>query len=69
MRYLCLLAVLGPGEVKSVKVHYFVPCCYEVVQELLPRVLTCIDFRQGPELGVRTEDEVDAGAGPLQFAR
>jgi len=31
-------------------------------------VLTSVDFRQGPELGVRTEDEVDTGAGPLEFA-
>ena len=41
---------------------------YEL-QEFLPVVLTSIDFRQGPELGVRTEDEVDTGAGPLEFAR
>ena len=30
---------------------------------------TGVDFRHGPELGVRTEDEVDTGAGPLEFAR
>ena len=39
------------------------------MHELLQGVLTCVDFRQGPELGVRTEDEVDTGAGPLEFAR
>ncbi len=33
------------------------------------RVFTRVDFRNGSELGVRTEDEVDAGAGPLGFAR
>jgi hypothetical protein len=53
----------------AVKVHYLVPHRYNVVRELLPGVLTSIDFRQGPELGVRTEDEFDTGAGPLEFAR
>ena len=61
--------MLRSGEVEAVKVHYLVPHRYKVVQELLLRVLTSVDFRQGPELGVRTEDEVDTGAGPLEFAR
>ena len=60
--------MLRSGEVESVKVHYLVPHRYKVVHELLQGVLTSIDFRQGPELGVRTEDEVDTGAGPLEFA-
>jgi hypothetical protein len=42
--------------VETAKVHDFIPHRYKVVQELLLGVLTCIDFRQGPELGVRTED-------------
>ena len=57
------------AEVEAVKVHYLVPYRYKVVQEFLLGVLTSVDFRQGPELGVRTEDEVDTGAGPLEFAR
>ena len=61
--------MLRPGEVESVKVHNLIPHRYKVVHELLRGVLTCVDFRQGPELGVRTEDEVDTGAGPLEFAR
>ena len=61
--------MLRSGEVEAVKVHYLVPHPYKVMQELLLGVLTSIDFRQGPELGVRTEDEVDTGAGPLEFAR
>jgi len=44
------------SEVETVKVHDFVPHHDKVVQELLLRVLTAIDFRQGPELGVRTKD-------------
>jgi hypothetical protein len=57
------------GEVEAVKVHDLVPRRDKVVHELLLGVLASIDFRQGPELGVRTEDEVDTGAGPLEFAR
>ena len=60
--------MLRSGEVETVKVHDFVPHHYKVVQELLPGVLTSVDFRQGPELGVRTEDQVDTGAGPLECA-
>ena len=33
------------------------------------RVVARVDFRDGAELGVRTEDEVDAAAGPLDLAR
>ena len=61
--------MFGSGEVEAVKVHYLVPHRYKVVQELLLGVLTSIDFRQGPELGVRTEDQVDTGARPFEFAR
>ena len=60
--------MLRSGEVEAVKVHYLVPHPYKVLQELLLGVLTSIDFRQSPELGVRTENEVDTGAGPLEFA-
>jgi hypothetical protein len=61
--------MLRSSEVEAVKVHYLVPHRYKVVQKLLLGVLTSVDFRQGSELGVRTEDEVDTGAGPLEFAR
>ena len=48
--------ILRSGEVETVKVHCFIPHCYKVVQELLLGVLTSVEFRQGPELGVRAED-------------
>src|ERR1035437_9430924 len=57
--------MLRSGEVETVEVHDFVPRRYEVVQELLLGVRTTIDSRQGPELGVRTEDEVHTGGSPL----
>jgi hypothetical protein len=59
---------LRSGEVETIQVHDFVPRRDKVVQELLLEVLTCVDFRQCPELGVRTEDQVDTRAGPLEFA-
>jgi hypothetical protein len=61
--------LLRSGDIKSVKVHDLVPSRDKVAQEQLLRVLTSIDFRDGSELGVRTEDQVDTGAGPLEFAR
>ena len=57
------------GEVETVKVHDFVPCRHKIVQELLPGVLTSVNFRQSPELGVGTEDQVNTGAGPLELTR
>jgi hypothetical protein len=59
---------LPSGQVEAVEVHDLVPHRYKVVQELLLRVLTSVDFRQGPELGVRTEDKVDPSGGPLELA-
>ncbi len=61
--------MLRSGEVEAVQVHYLIPHRDKVVPEFLLGVLTAVDFRQGPELGVRTEDEVDTGPGPLEFAR
>ena len=40
--------LLRSGEVEAVKVHYFVPSRYEVVQEFLLRVVASVDFCQGP---------------------
>ena len=57
------------GKVKTVKVHDLVPHQDKVLQELLLSILTSVDFNQGPELGIRTEDEVEPGSGPLEFAR
>jgi hypothetical protein len=40
--------MLRSGEVETVKVHYFIPRCNKIVQELLLGVLTSVDFRQRP---------------------
>ena len=48
--------MLRSGEVEAIKVHHFVPGRDEVVDKLLPRVGTSVEFRQGAELGVRTKD-------------
>src|SRR6185312_6121552 len=68
---ICLscIVVLRSGEVEAIEVHHLVPGRDEIVDELLLGVGTSVDLRQCAELGVRTKEEVDARAGPLQFAR
>ena len=56
-------------KVEAIEIHHLVPRSHEVTHELLLRVVICVDFREGSELGVRAEDEVDGGAGPLDLAR
>src|SRR5687768_12909404 len=59
----------GSGEVEPIEVHDLVPCGHEVTHELLLRVVARVDLRDSSELGVRSEDEVDGGGGPLDLAR
>ena len=40
------------GKVVAIKIHHLVPRCHEVFHKHLLRVVTCIDFRDRPELGV-----------------
>src|SRR5580698_6415315 len=55
------------SNVEAVEVHHLGPGGDKVVDELLPRVGACIDFRQGPKLGVGPEDEIHTRSGPLQL--
>src|ERR1700691_1834594 len=57
------------GKVVAIKVHHLVPGSHEVLHKRLLRVVTCIDFRQGSELRVGTEDKINDGARPLEPAR
>src|SRR5215213_7814083 len=59
----------GSGEVKAIGVHHLGPRRHEVLRELLLRVRARVDLRKGTELRVGTEDQVDAGAGPLDRLR
>src|SRR5215510_9905551 len=54
------------GEVEAVEVHHLGPRRHEVLHKLLLRVRARVDFAEGAQLGVRTEDQVDARAGPLE---
>src|SRR5207302_4768885 len=56
------------GEVEAIEVHDLVPRSYEVADELLLRIVTCVDLGNGSELRVRTEDKVNGGGGPLDVA-
>src|SRR5689334_16833051 len=57
------------SEVEAIKVHHLAPRSRKVTHELLLGVVTCIDLRDGSELRVRTEDEIDRGGGPPWLAR
>src|SRR5438876_3737620 len=56
-------------EVVAIEVHHLGPGPDEVLDKLRLRIRASIDLRQGPELGVRTEDEIDTRGGPLDLAR
>src|SRR5271154_1176630 len=62
-------AAARSGEVEAIEIHHLGPRSHEVFHELLLRVRASIDFRKRPQLRVRTEDQVDAGAGPLDRLR
>jgi hypothetical protein len=56
-------------NIKAIQIHHLVPRCDEIVDELLLRIGTSIDFRHGAQQGVGTENKVNARAGPLDRAR
>ncbi len=55
------------GKIETIQIHNLVPRRDEVVYELLLRILTGVDFRDGPKLRIRTEQKVDGRAGPLEI--
>ena len=59
---------LALGKVEAIEIHDLVPCSHEIPYKRVLRVITGVDFRNGSELGVRAEYEIDAGGGPLAFA-
>src|SRR6202790_3719928 len=56
-------------DVEAIKVHHLGPRLDEVIRKLLLGVRASIDFRDGTELGMRPEDQIDACAGPLHRLR
>jgi hypothetical protein len=56
------------GEIETVEVHHLDPGRDKVADEFLLPIFACIDFAQGPQLSMRTEDQIDPAAGPLHFA-
>ena len=57
------------GQIEAIRVHHLGPGRHEVAHELLLGVVAGVDLGQRPQLRVRAEDEVDAGAGPLRLRR
>src|SRR3984957_18631683 len=68
IRYL-LFSTLRSGEVVAVRVHHLGPRLDEVCRKLLLGVRASIDFREGAELGVPTEDKAPPRPGPLHRLR
>ncbi|MCH8959583.1 MAG: hypothetical protein IH835_09065, partial [Proteobacteria bacterium] len=64
-----MITSLRSGKVEAIEIHDLIPHSNEVTNELLLGVVTPVDLSDRPELRVRTEDEVDAAAGPLELAR
>src|SRR5215831_1554181 len=66
-------AVLAPTlrspQVVAIEVHHLGPGRDEVLNELRLGIRASVDLRQGAELGVRAEDEIDARASPFILAR
>ena len=55
LNFLTRIALVHPtslGKVVAIEVHHFAPCSHEVLHKRLLRVVTGIDFRDCPELGV-----------------
>ena len=55
-------------EVKAIEIHHLGPGGHEVVDELLLRIVAGVDFRNGPKLRVRTEDEIDSASVSMRSA-
>src|SRR5574341_2374288 len=60
--------MLRSGKVEAIKVHHLGPGRDEVFDKLLLRVSAGIDLGQRAQLGVRAEDQVDAGPCRLDLA-
>jgi hypothetical protein len=58
---------LRHGKVEAIEAHHLIPGRYEVMDKLLLAVGTAVDLGEGAELGIRTEDQIDSRARPLQF--
>src|SRR5581483_921950 len=54
-------------DIESIVVHDLRPSCNEILRKLLFRVGAGIDFSEGAQLRVRSEDEVDASGGPFEL--
>src|SRR5690349_1972543 len=69
LRRLLCLPERRSCQIETIRVHNLRPHRHEVFHELFLRVSARVDFREGAELRVRTEDEVDACSSPLDRIR
>ncbi len=59
----------GSGEIEAIRFITLSQAATKSCTNDCVRVVTRVDFGEGPELGVRTEDQIDARACPLELAR
>jgi len=55
-------------QLEAIQIHHLVPGGDEVVHKLLGSILASVYFGDGAQLGVRPEDQVNAGSGPFGLA-
>ena len=53
---------------EAIEVHHLGPCLGKVPYELFFAIIGGIDFRNGPQLGIRAEDQIDRRCRPLDLA-
>ena len=54
---------------KAVEGHHFGPCINHVTHKLISCVVSCINFCDSAQLGVRPEDKVNGSGRPFELAR
>src|SRR5919108_878817 len=57
------------GQIEPIEIHDLRPRSDEVLHELAVRIGAAVHLGQSPQLRVRAEDEIDAGARPFERAR
>lgn len=56
------------GKVETVKTHHLAPCSHEVLNKFRLRVVSGVDLGDRSKLRVRSEDQIDARAGPFDVS-
>src|SRR5678816_2823688 len=58
----------GSNQIETIEIHHLVPGRNKVADKLLLRIVTPVYLGISAELGVRTENQIGACAGPFHLA-